>query len=182
MKGAARTLSGSHGGGFSLTSLFLQGLMKGFRMIIFLILPAVVWERMSFIRATKRGFSIFKKNISIFSGAFMFTWLATLIIFIPPFILFSVSDILEEDGIMVPDWVWFITIIYVIFAWSYAIYLEQMMTAELYLWHYKWEREVRKAKEKGEIPPSIYQVATPSLLDDTYDLLEEYYKENDIRL
>lgn len=165
---AAKTLVGY--GRFSFNRAFFEALNKGVRMVVFLILPAIAWEDLGFFRATRKGLGILKTNLSTFVTGFTLTYLAALIVFLPPGILFYIS---EEMELTLPDFVWVITIIYIGFAWSYSMYLEQMFTANLYLWHMKWEKEVEKAKEQGKPLPKLRDVPRPSILDDVPDLLEK---------
>lgn len=165
-KNAAKTLAGYQK--FSLSKAFFKALEKGIRMVVFLILPAITWENLSFWKSAKKGIAVFKSNLSTFVTGFVLTGLATAIIFLPPALLFYISGELE---VSFPDWVWVITIIYIAFAWSYSIYLEQMFTAELYLWNYKWEKEVAKAQEENKPIPTLNDIPRPSVLDEVNDLL-----------
>lgn len=168
---AARTLAG-HGGSFSLSGAFFESLQKGVRMIVFLILPAMVWENLSFGKAVKKGISVFRAHFTEFATGFVLTALAAIILFLPPSLLFYISDKAEVDF---PAWVWTIAIIYIAFAWSYTIYLEQMFVAELYLWDMKWEREIRKnpAKNSEYLAGGLRSVERPRILDEVPDLLEK---------
>jgi hypothetical protein len=163
---AAKTLAGS--GKFSLSTAFFKGLEKGMRMIVFLILPAIAWGNLSFWNSVKKGWSVYKSNLSTFATGFVLTGFANFLIFLPPTIIIYFSTGAE---IVFPDWVWFTTIVYIAFAWSYSMYLEQMFTAELYLWNLKWEKEVKKAKAQNKPVPKINDIAKPSLLDEVHDLL-----------
>jgi hypothetical protein len=163
---AAKTLAGFQE--ISFSKAFFEVLEKGFRMVIFLILPAISWENLSFWKSVKKGIGVFKSNLSVFVTGFVLTSLASFIIFLPPALLFYIS---EELKISFPDWVWVITIIYISFAWSYSIYLEQMFTAELYLWNYKWEKEVVKAQAENRPIPKLNDIPRPSILDEVNDLL-----------
>lgn len=165
---AAKTLAGYRS--FSLSRAFFEALQKGVRMVVFLILPAIAWENLSFWQSVKKGLAVFRSNLSAFVTGFVLTGLATTIIFLPPALLFYISGELE---VSFPDWVWVITIIYIAFGWSYSIYLEQMFAAELYLWNYKWEKEVAKAQQEGRPIPSLNQVSRPSVLDDVHELVEK---------
>lgn len=165
---AAKTLAGY--GSFSFSRVFFEELQKGVRMVIFLILPAIAWENLGFWKATKKGLGIFRAHLSVFVTGFVLTGLAAAIVFLPPALLFSISDGME---IAFPDWVWVVTSIYVAFAWSYSIYLEQMFIAELYLWNYKWEKEVVKAQQEGKPIPSLKDIPRPSLLDDIPSLMDK---------
>lgn len=165
---AAKTLAGYRT--FSLSRAFFKALEKGVRMIVFLILPAIAWENLSFGKAIKKGIGVFKAHLSEFVSGFVLTWAAAVIIFLPPGILFYISD---ELGITFPTWVWVVTIIYIAFAWSYAIYLEQMFTAELYMWNLKWEKQIEKEKRLGKPLSKLRDVKRPSVLDEVPELLEK---------
>lgn len=162
----ARTLSGADG--VSLLSLSFDALKKGIRMIVFLIMPAFAWEDLDTLKSYRRGLSILKQRISEFISGYTLSYLAGVIVFFPPGFMFYLHGKLEIDF---PDWSWVACIIYISFAWSYTIYLEQMFTAELYLWQLKWEREVRKAEQEGKKNPKFYEVTRPSIIDDTPDLI-----------
>ena len=165
---AAKTLAGYKS--FSFSRAFFEALQKGVRMVVFLILPAIAWENLSFWQSVKKGLAVFKANLSVFVTGFVLTGLAASIIFLPPALLFYISDKAE---LTLPSWVGVITIIYIAFGWSYSIYLEQMFTAELYLWNHKWEKEVAKAQQEGRLIPTLNQVARPSILDDVHELVEK---------
>jgi len=165
---AAKTLAGYQS--FSLSRAFFKALEKGVRMVMFLILPAIAWENFSFWQSVKKGIAVFKAHLSEFVTGFVLTGVAAMIIFLPPAILFYISD---EAEVSFPDWVWVATIIYIAFAWSYSIYLEQMFTAELYLWNRKWEKEVAKAQQEGRPIPTLREVQRPLILDEVYELIEK---------
>ncbi len=162
---AAKTLAGYQK--FSLSHALLEALQKGVRMVVFLILPAIAWENLSFWKSVKKGVAVFKSNLSVFSTGFVLTGLATGLILLPSTLLFFISDKMD---IMFPAWVWGITITYTAFGWSYSIYLEQMFAAELYLWNYKWEKEVAKAQAENRPIPSLNDISKPSVLDEVNDL------------
>lgn len=163
---AAKTLAGY--GNFSLSRAFFAALEKGVRMVVFLILPAIAWENLSFWQSVKKGVAVFRTHLSTFAAGFVLTGLAAAIIFLPPALLFFISDELE---VVFPNWVWIMTTIYIAFGWSYSIYLEQFFTAELYLWNHKWEKEVVKAQQEGRPLPTLSQVSRPSILDDVRELV-----------
>lgn len=162
----ARTLAGSGGG--SWISLTFKALKKGLRMIIFLIMPGFAWEDLSTSKSIKRGLSILKMRTTDFLTGYGLSYLAGFIVFLPPSIMFYLSSKLNIEF---PEWSWVACIIYIAFAWSYTIYLEQMFTAELFLWHKKWEREVEKAGLENRPRPKFKHVDRPSILDDIPDLL-----------
>lgn len=162
----ANTLAGNED--FSIWSLTFDALKKGIRMVVFLIMPAFAWEDLSISKSYRRGLSILKQRIPEFVAGYTLSYLAGMIVFFPPFIMFYLHGKLKIDF---PDWSWIVCIIYIAFAWSYTIYLEQMFTAELYLWHLKWEKEVELATKEGRIPPQFWQIERPSVVDDKPDLI-----------
>lgn len=176
VEGAAKTLSGYRE--ISLSSVFFESLQKGFRMIVFLILPAIAWENLGFRQSIKKGLAVLRGNLSVFVTGFVLTWLAAAVIFMPPALLFILSD---DFGVVFPTWVWVVTIIYIAFGWSYSMYLEQMFTAELYLWHCKWEKEVAKAQQEGRPIPTLSQVPRPSVLDDVHELIDKSFMTTPLR-
>lgn len=163
---AAKTLAGYQS--FSFSRAFFKALEKGVRMVIFLILPGIAWENLSFWQSVKKGFAVFKAHLSEFVTGFVLTSAVTMIIFLPPAILFEIFDEAKF-----PNWAWVTIIIYIAFAWSYSIYLEQMFTAELYLWNRKWEKEVAKAQQESRQIPTLQEVSRPSILDEVYELVEK---------
>jgi hypothetical protein len=159
---AARTLAGIDSK-FSLSGAFFESLKKGLRMVVFLILPAVAWEELSPISATKKGLSILKSHISEFAAGFVLSEAVSVFAFLPAFIVFFVTD---KFNLTLPDGVWFGIIIYCALAWSFSFYIEQMFAAELYLWHLKWIKASENAKENKKSIPSFYRIKPPSILDD----------------
>ncbi len=154
-------------GEFSLSRAFFDALKKGVRMLAFLILPAIAWENRGTLAAYKKGLGVAASHKSEFATGFVVTELLAAIVFLPPAVLFFLSGRLEVDF---PDWVWFLTIIYIGFAWSFSMLLEQLFTAELYLWHLLWERDCERARENGKPEPSLQEVKRPSIMNRVPDL------------
>ncbi|MGI6241860.1 MAG: hypothetical protein ACOYJW_08020 [Candidatus Omnitrophota bacterium] len=165
---SAKTLAGYRDA--SAVSISIEALKKGVRMVVFLILPGIAWDNLNFFQATKKGLVILRTHLSTFIAGFILTDLAAVIIFIMPAILFFLSD---KFNVVFPDWVWFVTMIYIAFGWSYALYLEQLVMANLYLWNYKWEKEVARARREGRSIPTLEQIPCPSVLDEVYELAEK---------
>jgi len=163
---AARALAGGNG---SLLSAGIDALKKGIRMFVFLILPAIAWEDRGFVGATRRGYGIFKNNVSAFVTGFSLTYLLAGVLFVPVALIFWLAD---QGLIQLSATQWYLVIGYVGIAWSLSIYLEQMFTADLFLWHKEWEQAVAAAQRDGEAPPSMRDVPRPTLLDDV-DSLDE---------
>lgn len=167
---AARALAGGDGRRFSFTAAFFRMLQKVVRLVVFLILPAIAWQQYGFGRAIKRGLSIIRTHPKQFALAFGITELAAFLIFLPVALLLWGTAHFE---IQLPDAAWFGVILYIGSGWIYSVYLEQLYTAELYLWHMKWEREVARRQAKGKSVPTIEEVERPSLLDAVYELAQE---------
>lgn len=157
---------------FSFSSAFVEALEKGVRMVMFLIMPGIVWEKLDTFAASKKGLAVLRAHLGDFGAGYALTYAASAIIFLPPAIMFQLGT--RRHGhpplIHFPDGVWIGVIIYMGFAWSLSIYLEQMFMAQLYLWHMKWEQEAREAAERNMDPPSFRSVKRPELLRDVSDL------------
>lgn len=158
----------------SLSTAFINAIKKGLRMLVFLMMPAIAWEDLSFTTSIKRGFSLLRSHTIEFATGYILTDLTASLIFLPVAIIFYVGvgrhgnpPIYEFSQSF-----WTGTILYIGLAWSFCIYLEQMFTATLYLWHLKWEKEIQTAKEKGLPLPAFTDIKQPSLLDDTPDLIK----------
>ena len=165
---AARTLAGMDRG-WSLSGAFFEALKKGLRMIVFLILPAIAWEELLPISATKKGLSILKAHISEFATGFVLSEAVAAFIFLPVGIIVSFVD---EFEIVLSSGIWFGIIIYCAFAWSFSLYIEQMFAAELYLWHLKWVEAIKVAKKNKESMPIFSRIKPPSILDDIPELVK----------
>lgn len=152
---------------FSLSGAFFDALKKGVRMLAFLIYPAIAWEKLGTLKSVKKGLGVANTHKTEFATGFVITELAAFLVFLPPAILFLISGKFEVDF---PDFVWFGTMVYCAFAWSFALFLEQMFVAELYLWHLIWEKEVRLAKATFKPEPKLEDVKRPSVMDNVADL------------
>ena len=160
----ARTLGGD--GGFSISGAFFRALKKGVRMIAFLIFPAIAWEKED--KPIKRGLAVARAHKAEFATGFALTEVATMIIFIPPAIVFAIAD---NTDVVISDDVWMSVIIYCGFAWSLSMLLEQLFTAELYLWDIKWREACETAEANNQTLPKLADIPRPSILDDRPDML-----------
>jgi hypothetical protein len=159
---AARTLTGVDTE-FSFSAAFFQSLRKGVRMVVFLILPAIAWDELRPMHATRRGLHVLKAHLGIFAKGFILTDIASFIALFPAIILFYFSS---EGKIHLPDEAWFGIILYSAFAWTLTFFMEQIYGAQLYLWHLKWVKAVKDAKANDTAPPDFQQVPQPSIMDD----------------
>jgi hypothetical protein len=168
----AETLSGY--GNISISTAFIEAINKGVRMVLFLILPAVAWENLGFGVAVKKGFAILKAHLGDFANGYALTYLTAVIVFLPAAIIFELGTGRHGNPPLIhfPEYVWVGVIIYMGFAWSFCIYMEQMFMAQLYLWHLKWEEEIEYAKKNKQPLPSFHQIPQPILLAQTPDLFE----------
>lgn len=160
----ARTLAGDSDGSFF--SFSIDVLIKGVRMIVFLIIPAFAWENMGIGQSFVRGYEILRQRRSEFISGFTLSLAFEFLVFLPAGIMFYLST----KGMVFPDWSWFICIFYIGLAWSYSIYLEQMFAAELYLWHMAYEREFQAAVTNKTPWPEFGDIRRPSIVDDIPDL------------
>ena len=169
---AAKTLAGY--GTFSLSRAFFDALEKGVRMVVFLILPAVAWNDMGVVAATKKGFSVLRAHLGDFARGYALTYAAAGIIFLPPGIVFELGTGRHGNPPLIhfPDLVWFGVILYIGFAWSFCMYLEQLFMAQLYLWNMKWEAAQAAARKQNLPLPLFQDVDQPFLLAKAPSLLD----------
>lgn len=162
----AKSLSGYKS--FSLSGLTFDLIKSGVRFIVFFIYPSIAWEDEGPINAVKKGFLGIKNNISEFTMGFFSIEAIAVLIFIPAGIMFWLSD---EVGLVFSDTTWQCLILYIAFAGSLYLYLQQMFAALLYMWNMKWNHAAQKAMENGMPVPAIRDIKKPDLLDDIPDLL-----------
>lgn len=157
---------------FSLSSAFIEALQKGVRMVVFLIMPAIVWENLSFADATRKGLAVLRAHLSDFGAGYALTYAAAAVVFLPPGIIFELGTGHHGNPPLVhfPASVWVGVTIYIGLAWSFSIYLEQMFMAQLYLWHMNWEESVSQARANHQPPPAFDDVGRPELLARTPSL------------
>lgn len=153
---AAMTLSGMNTP-FSFGRLGLNMLEKLVRMVVFMALPAVAWEHKGPFAAYKKSFQIIKKHPTQFLTSYSLTFAAGLVMALP---LISIY-ILSEMHVVLPTNVWVAVLIYSCIIWTLQIYLEQMTTGMLYLWHLKWVKNGSKGK--------LSSVKRPDLFDEIYE-------------
>jgi hypothetical protein len=159
---AARTLSGS-GNRFSLTGSYIRSLNKSLRMSVFLIFPSIAWENLGPRKAIKRGMRALRTHLSEFASGFVLSEFVAFAVFLPPIILFRVTDAYD---LSVTDKVWAAMLIYCGFAWSFSMFVEQMFAGELYLWHLKWEKAGKPGLKNKKRVNKLECVERPSLLDE----------------
>lgn len=172
-RNAAETIANF--GQFSLSRAFFEALQKGIRMVVFLILPAIAWENMNFIDATKKGLAVLRAHLAVFASGYALTYAAAAIAFLPPALLFTfgTSHHGQPPLFQVPDFLWACCIVYIGLAWSFCLYLEQMSMAELYLWHQKWERAFEVARLSTRPLPAFKDIEPPVLLVNVSNLFSQ---------
>jgi hypothetical protein len=172
-RSVVQSLSGA--GNFSLTQTFFQALQKGIRMVVFLIIPAIVWEGLDTVAAMKKGIAIFRAHLEEFAFGYALTYAAGAMVFIPVAIFLELSR--HRHGqpplVVFSHEAWCGLIVYIGFATSFCLYLEQMFGASLYLWHMKWEKTSQEAIQRGDPAPLFKKVPPPCLLE-TFSELREF--------
>lgn len=165
VENVAATLAGFED--IPLSEAFFAALEKGLRMIVFLILPAIAWENFTPFKSIKKGLVISKEHLGEFMTGFVLTEMAAACVFLPPAIIF----ILWELHVPIHDYIWFATILYCMVAWSFSMFMEQMFSAGLYLWHLKWEDACCVAKTEGREIPNLEDIKRPIIMDNVPDLM-----------
>lgn len=133
-------------------------LEKLLRMTVFLALPAICWEGKNSFSAFHEAVKIIKKHPAQFLTEYALTGTAGLIMALPliPILL------IDKMNVVIPNSIWLLVIIYEGFIWTLGVYLEQMTTALLYLWHLKW----KNGGESGDLSEFLI----PDLLADFHNL------------
>ena len=178
---AAETLAGYES--FSFSRAFIDALEKGIRMIVFLIMPAIAWENLGSVAAIKKGLSVFRARLKQFTVGYALTYAATVLIFLPAGVMIQLGAKGKhgEPPLMhFSDHAWMGLIVYIGFAWSFSMYLEQMFTASLYMWHLKWEWLCKEAKKIGDPLPEFNDVRPPLILK-TLPELREFFKPEETK-
>lgn len=166
-RNAAISLTGLNDG-FVPAQAAVGALGKGIRMIVFLIMPAIAWENLGFVAAVKKGLHILKVSHHRFIKSYLITIGVSALLFAPVFISIPFA---YYDYLVLPDWGWWAIILYLGFAWSYSIYIEQLYGANLYLQYLAWEKQLQAAKDTGGAYPALNTVPAPSLLNTDDHLL-----------
>lgn len=162
VQSAAQALAGT--GDFSWSAAFIRALEKGVRMVMFLIVPAIAWDGMGMVDATRRGIDILQENAGGVARGYALTLVATFAAALPAAIIMLLGSSRHGPPIIVfPGWVWAGLIVYLGLLWSLSIYLEQVFMAQIYLWHLTWERAVRKALDEGTPMPELADTPCPEI-------------------
>lgn len=166
MERAARTLTEDKTGIFSWEYL-IQQLDNFVRMVVFIMLPSIVWLNCGPWDAVKNGFAVVRLHLGHFVTGFVFARGVAIILGLPLGIFYGIVN----AGFYSPsDFVWLAVIIYNVFGVCFIIYLEQMFTAELFLWHVHWTAE-NKRRESLDLPPiPLGDIKRPLILDEVPDL------------
>lgn len=160
LKGIATTLTTTD------TSFSTQLILRLARMAAFLVMPAICWENLGFISAVKRGYKILRSNLAVFSSGYVFISIMTLFVMLPVSAFYGINSWMVKHlpEVSIPPTIWIFVIIYTGLAWCFIIYFEQIFTALIYLWHIKWEKEVKIAKKEGTPIPKLADVEMPIML------------------
>lgn len=166
MESAARTLTEDETGIFSWEYL-IQQLDNVVRMFVFIMLPSIVWLNCGPWDAVKNGFAVVKLHIGHFVTGFVFARGVAISLGLPLGIFYGIVN----AGFYSPsDFVWLVVILYGAFGFSLIIYLEQMFTAELFLWHVHWTAENKRRKSLDLPPVALGDIKRPLILDGVPDL------------
>lgn len=170
---AAETLANFNN--FSFSEAFIGALQKGVRMVMFLILPAIAWEHLGFVKGVKKGLAVFRAHLGLFGTGYALTYAAATVVFLPAAVVLGLGTGHHGNPPLIhfPSYVWIGLIIYMGSAWTLSMYLEQMFMAQMYLWHLKWERAVAQANAEGRPIPPFTSIPRPELLARTPGLFAE---------
>ena len=152
-----------------LIEMLFGVLMDFIRMTFYCIFPAIAWEDRSSTEAIKRGLKVLKKTgAEIFSATVQTGFISFLLIVPAAFILIFAAlthtfDIHNKQELFRAIMLY---IGYVVTVVAICEFIGQMFAASVYIWHKKWECECRKARLQNIPEPNLYDIPTPSLLND----------------
>ena len=151
-----------------VASRAIDMLKDGVRMGVMLMLSAIAWEEISPKQAMSKGMYVYKSHFTSMVTGIALSRVLKLIVFLPVIVLLIVVNM----GTTVHLYVWYGALIYTGLAWSYGILVEQLFTAELYLWYKLFKDQVELAERNGTPPPSsINDVKRPSFIDNIPDMV-----------
>ncbi|MFB6357330.1 MAG: hypothetical protein ABEJ65_12555, partial [bacterium] len=139
---------------------------NGSELALYMVIPAVVWERDGLNSAVRRAREIRKKHLremkfeaisrvgSLFALAPVIYMVAKFLMGVPFYETLS-----NSFGYFV---------IYESLVFIYCTYLHQMMAGYLYCWHKNWEAEAQRARENNHPVPPLEEVPRPDFMHDPY--------------
>ena len=145
---------------FSWFGLWLQVIKDLLRLSVFLSVPNIMWKNKWVISSIKEWWKIIWKHPVEFLWMYGSMFLIWILMALPLWIIFSLSDNWHQFS----NLFWILVIIYEWIIWTFSIYMEQMASTLLVLWHMKWEKENLWVEKWQEKP--ISEIEKPSLLDD----------------
>jgi predicted small integral membrane protein len=144
-------------------------LSKLIRTAVFLILPAIVWEGLGFLKACRKGNealgTIRKHTLMDYETAKIFTAISSVVTLVPVAIYFA--DLVHSLDL--PEPFRYLLLIYMIgmtLALSYKHLSEQIYAAQLYLWYMEWEQQCGNGKPN--LP--LEMIEPPTFLDNVLSL------------
>lgn len=144
-----------------------NNLTKYARIDISMILPAILWEEMSFKQARENSQKFSHEEIHKYSNGFYLTAFLDIILVIPIFLIFIFKISLRNNLTLILLGTNVSLILLTLF-----IITEQIYFAEHYLWTLKWKRAKQRAiNERREIP-KFTEISRPSILDNIPDLIK----------
>lgn len=147
------------------TSRWIDTLKTGTRMGVMISLSAIAWEPVGPFKAMKKGLKVYKSHFATMVAGIGLSKILKLIVFLPGIVILLIAFQFP----VVPDAVLYGVVIYTGIAWAIGIMMEQLYTAELYMWYMMYEKEVEEGQVTGNIPKNMMEVKKPSFLDETPD-------------
>lgn len=151
-------------------------LQKRLRLSILFVLPAIAWEQVAPWRAVQKGNQAAGEHWAEFVTSFGISDLVWKVVswFFLLFLLVAqwLSGMVDYEQVLITSTrVMFIILLFFPFVLSFMIYIEQLVAAELYLWHLRWFKAIALAEAKGHRRPRLDRVDRPSLLNEIPELV-----------
>ncbi len=147
----------------------LSGLRRGLHWGVMLIMAALAWEDIKPKEAYQKAKKVYKEHFMEMLTGISISALISLLFVVPVIIIIlaaSYGTLVVGPVLLIILLVWFVLV------WCLGMIIEQIYTAELYLWYKVYEDAVEAAKANGEAgPSSINDVKRPTFFDDVPDMV-----------
>jgi hypothetical protein len=158
----------------------LSGIRRGLHWGVMLVLTALAWEDIKPKDAYHKAKTVYKKHFIEMLTGISISAVISLMFVVPVIIIIVLSSngaIIIGPTILIVMMVWFVLI------WCLGMIIEQIYTAELYLWYKVYEDEIETARQKGvNGPSSLYDVPRPTFFDDVPDMVLRNRNQKDTQI
>ena len=146
----------------NISGSFFNLLTKGLRFYMMFVLPFIVWNNQSTIKAMYKAWKAIRTTWQEIIGAIIASNILTSIVILPVILIyfFFVNDSSNQDLLFM------IFLILSCIVFSFSILIQQVYITNIFIWYNNWEDALIIAKANNELLPDIEEIERPSLLGD----------------